>query len=255
MQASKALLLVVIGVLVLTAGVFAFVPASRPMPVKKLFWKMGGLTPATSPEDCMDRFKRAMEKRDYEAAATLYCGPAYGEWLAKGGPDAKELARTLDDLRSAMSKYGVKSDKGEFQLYVLDPFPPDFKVVSVTKSGDNATAVLSWAEPLARYPGMSILRDENRWAPDNRIYTSLLPIVINELTWTVPLAKDKDGFWRVEFPVQVNERHLRDTVEYLRKNGTNYRNALNNLKNDVKNDAPTKENFENSLRKYLQESK
>ena len=50
MQASKALLLVVVGVLVLAAGVFSFIPASRPMPVKKLFWKWGGLTPATSPE-------------------------------------------------------------------------------------------------------------------------------------------------------------------------------------------------------------
>jgi len=256
MQASKALLLLIIGILIVTAGVFSFIPAARPMPVKKLFWKWGGLSPATSPDDCMDRFKRAMEKRDYEAAVTLYCGPDYGEWMAKGGPDAKALAQTLDDLRAAMSKYGVKSDKGEFQLYMLDPFPPDFKVVNVTKSGDkNATATLSWADSLARFPGMSVLVQENRWAPDNRIYTSLLPIVINELTWNVPLAKDKEGFWRVEFPVETPGRHLRDTVEYLRKNGTNYRNALGNLKNDVKNDAPTKENFEASLRRYLQESK
>ena len=55
-------------------------------------------------------------------------------------------------------------------------------------------------------------------------------------------------------PVMTSES-LRDTVEFLRKNGSNYRNALSNLKNDVKNDAPTKENFENSLKKYLQESK
>src|SRR5262249_40940703 len=150
----------------------------------------------------------------------------------------------------------VKSDKGDFQLYMLDPFPLDFKVVSVTKSGDkNATAVLSWAEPLARFPGMSVLVQENRSAPHYGVSTAPRPIVFNAWAGNVRLSKDKEGFWRVEFAVQVNERHLRDTVEYLRKNGSNYRNALANLKNDVKNDAPTKENFESSLKRYLQESK
>jgi hypothetical protein len=155
-----------------------------------------------------------------------------------------------------MKKYGVKSDKAEFVLYMLDPFPPDFKIVSVTKSGDKtASAVISWYDALARYPGMSVLKDSDRWAPDNKIYTSLLPIVVIELPWTVPLEKDAEGFWKVAFPVQIGDRHLRDTVEFLRKNGSNYRNALGNLKNDVKNDAPTKENFEKFLRQYLNESK
>jgi len=43
-------------------------------------------------------------------------------------------------------------------------------------------------------------------------------------------------------PVQTggsgNERHLRDLVDYLRKNGSNYKNALVNLKNDVEKQRP-----------------
>ena len=48
---------------------------------------------------------------------------------------------------------------------------------------------------------------------------------------------------------------LSETVDYLRKSGSNYSNALTGLKNDVKNNPTTKENFETDLRNKLSESK
>jgi hypothetical protein len=82
-----------------------------------------------------------------------------------------------------------------------------------------------------------------------------LPRVALARVLPVSLKQESDGAWRIVFPVQIADRHLRDTAEYLRKNGSNFRNALVSLKTDVKNNPTTKENFEGSLKTNLEQSK
>src|SRR5262245_14222481 len=136
MHAGKAILLVVLGGLVLAAGLFTFVPSTRPGFVKTWFHQARGFKPAASPEDALDKFKQALEKRDYEAAK-LYVTGDYAEWLDKGGPDAAELVAAVDELRAVMKSTGVKSDKVDFALFKLEPFPP-YKVGTVKKSAKSA---------------------------------------------------------------------------------------------------------------------
>jgi len=253
MPAWKALLIFLVIALVGATGLFLLVPSSRPGPVKDWFFKAQGFTPATSANDALDKFKLAIEKRNFEAASRYYLSGDYKEWFEKAQKESEPLARTLDDLRAAMKSYGVKSDKGNFAFFMLEPIPPDFKF-NVTGSGDSVTALLDWKDALAPHSSYS-LNDLPRNM--NLIWHSLLPSIVvgANPTLAVTVAKEKDGFWRIQVPVALGDRHVRDTVDYLRKNGSNFRNGLANLKNDVKNNAPTKQDFDASLARYLEESR
>ena len=74
MNAAKLIPIIIGVVLVLTVGLFIFVPGMRPAIVDKWFRQAKGLGPATSPEDALDKFKRALEKRDYDAAKHYLTG-------------------------------------------------------------------------------------------------------------------------------------------------------------------------------------
>jgi hypothetical protein len=259
MHGGKALLLILVVGLLVATGVFIFVPGVRPGFVQDWFNKAQGYTAAKSAEDALDKFKQAIEKRDYQAAS-LYLGGEFKEFFDKGRKDAEEIAKAIDDLRHAMKNHGVKSDKGDFVLFMIDPFPAGFKYKPESK-GDTTTAVIDWSEDVkTRYKDGIVAWGADRWQVDNRIINSLLPAaVLAAPAMTVAVKKESDGAYRIHFPVSsgsgINERHVRDTVEYLRKNGSNFKNALTGLKNDVKNNPTTKENFERDLRSKLEESK
>ncbi len=253
MHAAKVLLVVLIGGLLVAAGVFAFVPSLRPAFVKAWFQKASGFTPATSPEDALDKFKKALEKRDYEAAA-LYVTGDYKEFIDKGGKDAKELATAVDDLQAVMKTTGVKSDKVDYALFLLTPFPATFKIAKVEKQGDDkATAILDWSDDLARFAAVRThLAD---WKINPGLLFSLMPS--NSLTLVKVNLKQEAGAWKIVVPAEitgVGGRHVRDSVEALRKNATNYKNALNEIKTDIKNNPATKEDFERSVKVALEKS-
>ncbi len=50
-----------------------------------------GYTPAKSPEEALDRFRKAVKDRDYEAAAS-YCGGDFVEQINKAAPGARYSA-------------------------------------------------------------------------------------------------------------------------------------------------------------------
>ena len=258
MHGVKALfLLLVVGLLGAT-GLFVFVPGSRPAFVQDWFNKAKGYTKAKSAEDALDKFKQAIEKRDYQAAS-LYLSGDYREFFDKGRKDAQEIAVAIDDLRHAMKTNGVKSDKASFMLFMIDPFPAGFKYAPQGK-GDEVTAVLDWSEELNQHKdGVAAWNGADSQVVNPFIVNSLVPQALITPQLAVVVKKEKDGGWRIQLPVEtgtsLNARHMRDTVDYLRKNGSNFKNGLVSLKNDVKNDAPTKENFEGSLRTKLSESR
>jgi hypothetical protein len=254
MHAGKALLIFLVVGLIGATGLFLLVPSTRPGFVKTWFHKAEGFGPSTSASDALDKFKQAIEKRNYEAAS-LYLSGDYKEWFDKGRNDAEALHKAIDDLRAAMQTYGVKSDKAKFVLYMLEPFPADFKA-GTPGAGDSVTVVLSWADALVSHQGQST--DALPKSMDHKIWHSMLPNVVLGVspTLSVTVTKEKDGWWRIQFPLSTSaDRRIQDTVDYLRKNGSNFKNAINGIKTDVKNDAPTKENFESSLNTKLEQSK
>ncbi len=258
MHGGKALLVIVVVGLLVAVGVFFFVPSIRPGFVQDLFNKAGGYTKATSAEDALDKFRQAIEKRNYKAAS-IYLAGDYKEWFDKTQGDAEAIARAIDDLRHAMKSHGIKSDKGDFVLFMIDPFPGGFKY-KPAGSGDEVTAELDWTDELKPHE-TQISTAMRGWQVNPRLLNSMLPQALITPRLKVKVKKESDGAWRIHIPVSTgssglgNERHMRDQADFLRKNGSNVKNALEGLKNDVKNNPTTKEAFETSLKTKLEESK
>jgi hypothetical protein len=255
MHGAKTLFVVALIALAVAAGVFTLVPSTRPGFVEKWFRTASGFTPATSPEDALDKFKRALEKRDYKTAAT-YCSGEYKEFIEKGHEDAKGIADAVDNLRSVTKAHGVKSDQADLILFLLDPFPADFKIESVKKEGEEkATARLNWLLEVRKYVAEGDATKNLHWNINNRAWSSLLPVAVSVVPQLqVELKRGSDGSWTIVMPVYNGDRHMRDQVEFLRKNATNVRNGLDSLKTDVKNDPATREkqSYESSLRTKLE---
>src|SRR5207247_2533152 len=112
MHAVKVLAVVFVVGLLAAAGVFTFVPSTRPGIVKKWFRQAKGLTPAKTPQEALDKFRQALKERDYESAA-LYCDDAYGEQLKRGAKEAKALGEAVDSLQHNMKSRDIKSGKVE----------------------------------------------------------------------------------------------------------------------------------------------
>jgi hypothetical protein len=250
MHAVKVLAIVaVVGVLA-AAGVFTFVPSTRPSFVKAWFQKASGFTPAKSPEDALDKFKKALEKRDYEAAA-LYVSGDYKEFIDKGAKDAKTLATAIDNLRSVMKDRNITSDKVDYALFLLTPFPETFKIGKVTKEGDNkASAVIDWSDDVARFKVHL-----GEWKIKPELIHSLMPSTNLGLV-RVDLKND-GGSWKIVIPVEITSaygRHMRSSTEALRKHAGNYKEALRGVTDDLKRDATTKEDLESALKVAIEKS-
>ncbi|MFQ3650000.1 MAG: hypothetical protein SNJ75_06680 [Gemmataceae bacterium] len=253
MPAYKMVPMVLIGLLVLATSVFWFMPSVRPAMVDRWFKAAQGFNPAKSPEDCLDQLKRAIEKRQYDIAKDYLTGD-YAELFAKGAPDARELARGIDNLLDVMKSTQTQSDKVDVMLYWLDPFPP-FKYDIKNKSGNQAVALIHWAqdEPRVR-TGLAAISTERYDIPPLLLH-SLLP---TGTTLPAPMQvnlKEENGVWKVELPAKFGDRHLRDCVEALRKHATNFRNALADIKNSIKNNPAVKQDFEREFKSNLERAK
>ena len=73
-----------------------------------------------------------------------------------------------------MKSNGIKSDKGQFVLFLLDPFPGNFKFEVKGGSEESATATINWADELTNYAGQSFAGVQS-WQVDAKILNSLLP--------------------------------------------------------------------------------
>ena len=244
MPAWKALLLLAIGGAVLAAGAFTFIPASRPPIVQKWFRAASGFSPAATPQEAIDRFRECLKKRDYKTAAEVYCAGDYREQMLRGAADAKQLGDMIDSLLAAMEKQGVKNENTRYVLRLLEPFPKTFKVTGIKTEGDKAVA--------------TVLGDEEVIQPDKPVpdtvvnkhkllFSSLLP---GELT-QILLVKDASGYWKLNLPVTTR---LSLSVDELKKNGSNVRNALQEVRDEVKNNPVTKEDVHTRVTSALEKS-
>lgn len=103
-----------------------------------------GYGPAKTPEEAIEKFKKAVRARDYPQAVK-YVGGTYGEQLQRGAEAAKELGKAIDALGAAADKRGIKlTDKVKVLLVSIEPFPTSFDSSPPQKHGEeHATATLS----------------------------------------------------------------------------------------------------------------
>ena len=208
-----------------------------------------GYTPAKTPDEALDSFRRAIKERNYEAAKQYLGGEYFGQF-DKGAKNGQNLGVAIDNLFSTMDTTGTKSNKVKLVLRLLDPFPATLKVLKVEQAGDKGAYALLTEESGSALEIQGTFQD---WKVDPRMFRSLFRSVPPD--GRVELRKEGDGGngqWKIYLPVTPQ---LRLCVDYLADNGSNYVNAINRVKEDLKNDATTKESLENALKQVLEESK
>jgi hypothetical protein len=248
MPASKALfILLVVGVLA-TGGAWFFVPTLRPGWVDGWFKKAAGYTPAQSPEQAIEKFRELVKKRDYDTAM-MYCGGDYLEQLKIGGAAATTLGKAIDNLRyTFIETKKLKSDKVEFALLMLDPFPPEFKVLDLKKQGDDkAYAALEFTYGRPLEPGSM-----TDWRIDPNMYMTLVPVAPKVLIDLKKEGTGNEAAWRIYFPVPGP---LRQRVTTLKDYHGNFTQALNKLNTELKNNPDTVNDIERKLKVELEEAK
>jgi hypothetical protein len=208
-----------------------------------------GYTPAKTPSEALDSFRTAIKDRNY-TAAEMYLGGDYSEQFHKGAKNGQNLGVAIDNLLNTMETTGTKSDKVKLVLRLLDPFPANLKVLKVEPAGEAKSYALLTEESGSPLEIQGTFQD---WHVDPRMIRSLFRSMPPD--GRVELRKEggaDNTQWKIYLPVTPP---LRDCVDYLAGNGSNYVNAINSVKEDLKRDPTTKESLENALKKALEESK
>lgn len=126
--------IVILAVVLVAGGLLIFAPGL----VKKYFRSAQGFNIAKSPEECIDFFRKAIEKRKYDIAAELYVTGDYKEQLKRAAVAAKALGDSIDNLRYNMDSRGYDSEKINILLAQLEPFPRDLTTNNWVKSESEA---------------------------------------------------------------------------------------------------------------------
>lgn len=251
MPAWKLIPVVLIVAVLALCGLFFFVPGARPGFVQGWFDAARGYTPAKSADDALDKLRKAIEKRDYDAAKLYLTGP-YLEQFEKGKGDAAKLAAEIEALRQVMADNGVKSDKVGMMLYWLDPFPAfKYKAGTPKEGAKSIDAVIHWDEDAGKF------KDAATYSVnvDNKLRHALLPVgALVNLPLKVVVKEVEDGVWKVEIPVQFGDRHVRDCVQQMEKNASNVANAMGKTKDDLKRDKAIKADFESAFKANIEKA-
>jgi hypothetical protein len=235
----------IIGGLLLAVGVFWFAPGLRPGFVQRWFDSASGFTPATSPEDALDKFRKAIEKRRYDDARKYLTGDYLGSYEV-GMKDASALATEIDNLRSIMSSTGTKTPKVDMVLYWLDPFPA-FKYEIVKKGEKEAQATLNWNDDAGKFAdakGYNVTFD-------NGLKHSLLPIGVLVPSPLPVTVRQIDGNWKIVIPAELGDRKMTFCTQALDKHASNVVNSLRTVSGDLKREPSAKADFENTFQSAL----
>jgi tetratricopeptide (TPR) repeat protein len=261
MPAWKVFLTVAILAVLVAFGVFLIFPDMRPGVVKSWFRSAQGYTPAKTPDEAIDKFKKAIKARDYEAAS-LYTTAEYAEQMRKCAKAANKLGTAIDELMHNVEDVAaINTPVGKLALALLEPFPTDFKYEISKKSDDAVLVTINLEDPKeVKTPDFKDNLDKAAGMIDPRIARVLVPRVAFPPVVPMKLEGDKEKSWRIDFPVtQANPAigypGMREQVEYLRANYGNYVRALDNLKYAIKHEAATKADFEMNLRRELSSAK
>src|SRR5207253_2199440 len=87
-----------------------------------------GYTAAKTPAEAMDKFREAIQNREYKIAGDKYCTKAYAEILSRCHKDASEVGTDHDRIREYAKNKGLMTDKLLFLMHSMDPYPKNFKV-------------------------------------------------------------------------------------------------------------------------------
>jgi hypothetical protein len=193
---------------------------------EQLFGLVGisvGYGPAKTPEEAIEKFKKAIKARNY-AQAVKYVGGPYGEQLQAGAEKATELGKAIDALGAAANKRGITLNNNVKVLLVsVEPFPTAFEVSAVQKKSDDL-AMATFSQP-------------GFWT---------MPHV--ELK---PEGQGEERSWKIFFP-NSHQWSTRQNVNYVFDKHKDFARALEKVTDRIKDKSiTTKDELEAELKTEL----
>lgn len=210
-----------------------------------------GFKPAKTPAEAMDKFREAIQNRQYKFAAR-YATKKYSELLERGHAPAAELGEVMDKIRAYGDDKGLMTDKLTFAFTMLDPFPKHFKVgaAPVMKGDDKAYGSFAWDKLQFKNPAVA---KDSEWAShDPKMWNIFAPSLIFSGGTPIELVKEKEE-WKLNIPVnQLWETNVSNFIE----NEKRYHTGLDSFKGDMLNnrfDSAAK--FEGEILQKLRNAK
>lgn len=233
-------ILVVLVLAAAGAGVYFFI--LKPDEGEKLVLKAKGYTKAETPEDLMEKVKKAVDNREYNGLANYLSGD-YKVQVEKAADKAETLGKAIDNLKSAMEKYGVKSDKVELLLYFLDPFPKGLQTTVESKADDSASVTLKVAATTVKLTAWPELKEDK----------NMFNIIQRNIAQPQQKAKKEDKGWVLDIPMHSK---YPDFVANFNAKATNFANALDEIREKLRTDSTikTKGGLEDLVKKRINDA-
>jgi len=190
-----------------------------------------GYTPAKTPSDAMEQFVKAITDRNYRAAA-VYCAGDYGEYLQKANDGAAAVGADVDKVSNLMLEKGLRTDKCEVLLLLVDPFPPKFRVREVKKK-DEQKALGTFHAELGPALGQVDLTSELKTMDPKVLQSVLLPpsMYRGQAVEIVAEGTGDDARWKLNFPLSEKQR---DAINHFISNYRSYVTALDTVVTDLR---------------------
>jgi hypothetical protein len=235
------LLLVVGGILY-----FVFMPPAWFTERKRSLMGYGA---AETPTEAIDRFLKAVKKRDLDTAAT-FCTGDYAAHLKRGAAAAAEMGAVIDGIDTYMRNKGLATDKAVLYLTLLDPFPTHIKMGAAPKEKDNLAIGFCVEDQI--FPNNQFLTVRDLGSVDARMYGRVLAPINLTSPKGFEMVKEDSG-WKLRFPLPATQVQ---TLDHYLNNYKSYHTGLTVFRRDVTNDRfPSKQDFETELITTLDKAK
>jgi hypothetical protein len=208
-----------------------------------------GYGAAETPTDAIDKFIKAVKKRDLETAAT-FCTGDYAAHLKRGAAAAAEIGPVIDGIDAYMRNKGLATDKAVLYLTWLDPFPTHIKMGAAPNQKDNVAVGFVVEENI--YPGNEFVKFTEVRGVDPQMYRRVLMPSNLFHPKGFEMVKDEAG-WKLKFPLPAEQVQ---TLDHYLNNYKSYHTGLTVFRRDVTNDRfPSKQDFETELITTLDKAK
>jgi hypothetical protein len=216
-----------------------------------------GYTSAKSPAEAMDKFRTAIQSRQYKDAARYTTKP-YGEMLTRGHASAAELAGDIDTIHKFGENHGILSDKVKLALLRLDPFPKNFKVgpAPEEKKDGKAYGTFEWEPIVLSMPGNQAAIETELLQLDPAMYINILTpkgfFVQGKGIRNVQLVKEGEE-WKID--VAVDDKWDAASRVYIDKHKTYHTGLAAFTFNMSRERYADKQIFENGIWDRLREAR
>lgn len=211
---------------------------------KQAMRSAAGLTPAKTPQEAVDKFRIAIQKHDFEAAAS-YLGGDYAEQMSRGAGSANKLADEIDSLLHQMKTRERSSDTAVYTLRLLDPFPTEFEVPDIKKKSEDRHYAIIFDKSAA---GLKDVNQSGVAKLDPLIAHALFPQAQAEVEFRLEGSGD-DKHWKMYILMNAG---MRQSVERLNAKAADYVQALKKVKDKVQHEPMTGKDVEAELRTELE---